>query len=43
MQSKVLIFPLGSSVVQGLMYAQIWLLLVVVDVFFYLAGVMPEL
>jgi hypothetical protein len=29
--------------VQGLMYAQIWLLLVVVDVFFYLAGVVPEL
>jgi len=33
--------PLGSSIVQGLMYAQIWLLLVVVKDLSYLVDVIP--
>lgn len=34
--------PLGSLDVHDLMYAQIWLLLVVIKDFSYLVGVMPE-
>jgi hypothetical protein len=42
-RSYIVVPPSGFSVVQGLMYAQIWLLLVVVEDFSYLVRVMPEL